>query len=61
MPKDYKLSYMDLNRLKTHLNSLFPNTTLKRYALVIGTSAKTCMARNATSNTPVSSNSCWAN
>jgi hypothetical protein len=30
---------MDLNRLKTHLNSLFPNTTLKRYALVIGASA----------------------
>lgn len=29
---------MDLNRLKTHLNSLFPNTTLKRYALVIGAS-----------------------
>ena len=39
LPKDYKLSYMDLNRLKTHLNSLFPNTTLKRYALVIGASA----------------------
>jgi len=38
LPKDYKLSYMDLNRLKTHLNSLFPNTTLKRYALVIGSS-----------------------
>lgn len=38
LPKDYKLSYMDLNRLKTHLNSLFPNTTLKRYALVIGAS-----------------------
>ncbi len=38
LPKDYKLSYIDLNRLKTHLNSLFPNTTLKRYALVIGTS-----------------------
>ena len=28
LPKDYKLSYMDLNRLKTHLNSLFPNTCL---------------------------------
>jgi hypothetical protein len=39
LPKDYKLSYMDLNRLKTNLNSLFPNTTLKRYALVIGASA----------------------
>ncbi len=39
LPKDYKLSYMDLNRLKMHLNSLFPNTTLKRYALVIGASA----------------------
>ena len=39
LPKNYKLSYMDLNRLKTHLNSLFPNTTLKRYALVTGASA----------------------
>lgn len=39
LPKDYKLSYMDLNRLKVHLNSLFPNTTLKRFALVIGASA----------------------
>jgi len=39
LPKDYKLSYMDLNKLKTHLNNLFPNTTLKRYALVIGASA----------------------
>lgn len=39
LPKDYKLSYVDLNRLKTHLNALFPNTTLKRYALVIGASA----------------------
>jgi hypothetical protein len=39
LPKDYKLSYIDLNRLKTHLNNLFPNTTLKRYALVIGASA----------------------
>ena len=39
LPKDYKLSYMDLNRLKMHLNNLFPNTTLKRYALVIGASA----------------------
>jgi len=39
LPKGYKLSYMDLNRLKTHLNNLFPNTTLKRYALVIGASA----------------------
>jgi hypothetical protein len=38
LPKDYKLSYLDLNRLKTHLNSLFPNTALKRYALVIGAS-----------------------
>ncbi len=38
LPKDYKLSYMDLSRLKTHLSSLFPNTTLKRYALVIGAS-----------------------
>ena len=39
LPKDYKLSYMDLNKLKTHLNGLFPNTTLKRYALVIGASS----------------------
>ena len=39
LPKDYKLSYMDLNKLKMHLNNLFPNTTLKRYALVIGASA----------------------
>ncbi len=39
LPKDYKLSYLDLNKLKSHLNSLFPNTTLKRYALVIGASA----------------------
>lgn len=39
LPNGYKLTYMDLNRLKIHLNSLFPNTTLKRYALVIGTSA----------------------
>ena len=39
LPKDYKLSYMDLNKLKSHLNNLFPNTTLKRYALVIGASA----------------------
>jgi len=39
LPKDYKLSYMDLNMLKMHLNNLFPNTTLKRYALVIGASA----------------------
>jgi len=39
LSKDCKLSYMDLNRLKTHLNNLFPNTTLKRYALVIGASA----------------------
>jgi hypothetical protein len=39
LPKDYKLSYMDLNKLKSHLNALFPNTTLKRYALVIGASA----------------------
>lgn len=39
LPKDFKLSYMDLNKLKVHLNALFPNTTLKRYALVIGASA----------------------
>lgn len=39
MPKDFKLPYGNLNRLKQHLNNLFPNTTLKRYALVIGTSA----------------------
>ena len=39
LPKDFKLSYMDLNRLKTHIHNLFPNTTLKRYALVIGASA----------------------
>jgi hypothetical protein len=39
LPKDYKLSYMDLNKIKMHLNNLFPNTTLKRYALVIGASA----------------------
>jgi len=39
LPKDYKLSFTALNRLKLHLNSLFPNTTLKRYALVIGASA----------------------
>ncbi len=39
LPKDYKLSYVDLNKLKMHLNHLFPNTTLKRYALVIGASA----------------------
>ena len=38
LPKGYKLSYMDLNKLKSHLNNLFPNTTLKRYALVIGSS-----------------------
>lgn len=38
LPKGYKLSYMDLNRLKQHLNGLFPSTTLKRYALVIGAS-----------------------
>ncbi|TBR38598.1 hypothetical protein CBF23_011955 [Marinomonas agarivorans] len=38
LPKDYKLSFTALNRLKVHLNSLFPNTTLKRYALVIGAS-----------------------
>ncbi|MGE6100864.1 hypothetical protein ACLH0B_16640, partial [Aeromonas salmonicida] len=25
LPKEYKLSYMDLNRLKSHLNGLFPN------------------------------------
>lgn len=39
LPKDYKLSFIDLNKLKSHLNNLFPNTTLKRYALVIGASA----------------------
>jgi hypothetical protein len=39
LPQGYKLSYTDLNRLKTHLNSLFSNTTLKRYALVVGASA----------------------
>nr|WP_245763737.1 hypothetical protein [Pseudoalteromonas denitrificans] len=39
LPKDYKLSYLDLNKLKKHLSNLFPNTTLKRYALVIGASA----------------------
>lgn len=39
LPKDYRLSYVDLNKLKNHLNNLFPNTTLKRYALVIGASA----------------------
>jgi hypothetical protein len=39
MPKDFKLPYSNLSRLKQHLNNLFPNTTLKRYALVIGTSA----------------------
>lgn len=38
LPKGYKLSYLDLNRLKRHLNDLFPSTTLKRYALVIGAS-----------------------
>ncbi|MDC8831136.1 hypothetical protein [Alteromonas gilva] len=43
LPKDYKLSYIDLNKLKTHLNNLFPNTTLKRYALVIGASANLSM------------------
>ncbi|MFT4788839.1 MAG: hypothetical protein ACI8R9_002657 [Paraglaciecola sp.] len=39
LPRDYQLSYMDLNRLKSHLNTLFSNTTLKRYALVTGASA----------------------
>ncbi|MEP0356533.1 hypothetical protein [Paraglaciecola sp.] len=39
LPRDYKLSFTALNRLKMHLNQLFPNTTLKRYALVIGASA----------------------
>ena len=39
LPRDYKLSFTALNRLKMHLNKLFPNTTLKRYALVIGASA----------------------
>jgi hypothetical protein len=39
LPKDFKLSYSDLNRLKVHLNNIFPNTTLKRYSLVIGASA----------------------
>ncbi|MGF1695129.1 hypothetical protein L4C54_05570 [Vibrio lamellibrachiae] len=38
LPKDFKLTYTALNRLKSHINKLFPNTTLKRYALVIGTS-----------------------
>ncbi|MFM2478418.1 hypothetical protein [Celerinatantimonas sp. MCCC 1A17872] len=39
LPRDYKLSFTSLNRLKIHLNRLCPNTTLKRYALVIGASA----------------------
>jgi hypothetical protein len=39
LPKDYKLSFTDLNKLKVNINKLFPNTTLKRYALVIGASA----------------------
>ncbi|MGP3372688.1 hypothetical protein ACTVFP_23705, partial [Escherichia coli] len=39
LPRDYKLSFTALNRLKMHLNRLCPNTTLKRYALVIGASA----------------------
>jgi len=39
VPKHFKFSYSNLNRLKYHLDNLFPNTTLKRYALVIGTSA----------------------
>ncbi|MFM2484203.1 hypothetical protein [Celerinatantimonas yamalensis] len=39
LPRDYKLSFSALNRLKIHLNRLCPNTTLKRYALVIGASA----------------------
>lgn len=39
LPRDYKLSFTALNRLKVHLNRLCPNTTLKRYALVIGASA----------------------
>lgn len=39
LPKGFKLSYSDLNRLKVHLNNIFPNTTLKRYSMVIGASA----------------------
>lgn len=39
LPRDYKLSFTALNRLKVQLNQLCPNTTLKRYALVIGASA----------------------
>lgn len=39
VPRDFKLSFTAMNRLKVHLNRLFPNTTLKRYALVIGASA----------------------
>jgi len=39
LPRDFKLSFTALNRLKMHLNRLCPNTTLKRYALVIGASA----------------------
>ncbi|MFM2479994.1 hypothetical protein [Celerinatantimonas sp. YJH-8] len=39
LPRDYKLSFTALNQLKVHLNRLCPNTTLKRYALVIGASA----------------------
>ncbi|CAG9000899.1 MAG: hypothetical protein CENE_02906 [Candidatus Celerinatantimonas neptuna] len=39
LPRDYKLSFTALNRLKVQLNRLCPNTTLKRYALVIGASA----------------------
>ena len=39
VPRDFKLSFTAMNRLKVQLNRLFPNTTLKRYALVIGASA----------------------
>ncbi len=38
LPKSYRFSYTALNQLKFLLNGLFPNTTLKRYALVIGAS-----------------------
>ena len=38
LPKGFKLSFSDLNKLKVHINQLYPNTTLKRYALVIGAS-----------------------
>ncbi|MCY4044445.1 MAG: hypothetical protein OXE99_05135 [Cellvibrionales bacterium] len=38
LPKNYRFSYSALNQLKYQLNGLFPNTTLKRYALVMGAS-----------------------